>query len=115
MEKYIKLNKIGNFYQAIDEDALILWYVFKYKYKNEKVGFPIKTLDKVKNKLEELHIHYKIDEKYIFNKGYNEYEKYLKKANELYKKYDKKEDILDKLEYLSENKLDKIIKYIEEQ
>lgn len=58
--------KIGNFYETYDKDAIIINQITKYKlkYKNSiTVGFPLISLDKVKSKLEDLHINYIIIEK----------------------------------------------------
>lgn len=43
--------KSGNFYYSYFEDGIILNYLFNYQVINNRVGFPLKNLDKV---LEEL-------------------------------------------------------------
>ena len=45
------LIKSGNFYYSYFEDGIILNYLFNYQVINNRVGFPLKNLDKV---LEEL-------------------------------------------------------------
>ncbi len=53
--------KSGTFYNCYNEDATILHYLFGYKIiKNNQCGFPINTLNKVINKLEEKKINYQI-------------------------------------------------------
>ena len=48
-KNYIVLIKKGNFYYSYDEDALVINYLFDYKIINNKVGFPINTINKVLN------------------------------------------------------------------
>ena len=55
--------KVGNFYHTYDDDSMIINYLFKYKIIDNKVGFPIKSLDKVINKLLKSNINYFVDEK----------------------------------------------------
>lgn len=66
-EEYKKLNpdtlvvmKVGSFYVAFGMDAFILSYVFSYQVKNDKVGFPLSTLDKVLFELGEKKINYMV-------------------------------------------------------
>ena len=71
-DKYLELKKlhndtlimikVGNFYHIYDEDAIIMFYLFKYKISDNKVGFPVRSLDKVINKLTKNSINYYIDE-----------------------------------------------------
>ena len=67
---YIILIKIGSFYECFDKDAFIINKLFNYKLKrinnSFKLGFPIKTIDKIILKLNELIINYLVvDEKII--------------------------------------------------
>ena len=49
------------FYNCYGKDAIIINYLFGYKIiKNNQCGFPINTLNKVINKLEEKKINYQI-------------------------------------------------------
>ena len=57
-ERSIILRKVGGFYQIFNDDALIINYFFNYKIVNYKYGFPISTLNKVTEKLEENTINY---------------------------------------------------------
>ena len=48
----IVLVKYGNFYRCIDNDALIMFYLFNYKITdNYKIGFPISIINNVLLKL----------------------------------------------------------------
>ena len=81
---YIIFIKSGIFYECIANDALIINIFFKYKIKTigntVKVGFPIKNIDYVKEKLKEYDINYlivdddKISDKHeAENNNYSEY------------------------------------------
>ena len=81
---YIILFKQGNFYYSINYDALVLNRIFNYKVNVVsdfiKVGFPLKTIDKVIPVLEEKNVNYIIiDKEVIEKKKYpnNEYFDYL--------------------------------------
>ena len=54
----IVLRKIGGFYQTFDEDAYILYELFRYRIINGKCGFPVSAKNKVQNVLEEKKINY---------------------------------------------------------
>lgn len=56
----VVLRKSGTFYHVFDEDSYILYYLFGYKIKDSKVGFPISSLDKVTNELNKLKINYNV-------------------------------------------------------
>ena len=55
---YIVFVKSGNFWNAFYGDALIVHYVTKYVFKNNKVGFPSKVLNIVLSKINNLNISY---------------------------------------------------------
>ena len=69
---YIILFKQGNFYLSINDDALVLNSIFNYKVNVIsnfiKVGFPINSIDKVIQILEEKSINYIIADKEIIEK-----------------------------------------------
>ena len=52
MKNTLVLRQIGKFYNALDDDCYILFYLFGYKISNYKSGFPVSALNKVKNELE---------------------------------------------------------------
>lgn len=79
-KEYIIIMKYGNFYETIDNDALIMSCIFNYKINKLsntfKVGFPINTLDNVINKLNDLNINYIVLDgikKEFKNNNYNNY------------------------------------------
>ena len=104
---YIIFIKSGIFYEWIANDALIINSLFNYKIKaignTVKVGFPIKNIDSVINKLENNSINYiivaddKISKK--FETGKNNYSEY---------KID-----MDSILY-NILRVDKVVKYFEE-
>lgn len=69
---YIILFKQGNFYLSMNDDALILNNLFNYKVNVIsdfiKVGFPLKTIDKVIPLLEEKNVNFIIVDKEIVEK-----------------------------------------------
>ena len=113
MSKVI-IRKHGGFYHVFDDDAYILYYLFDYKINNRKVGFPINSLNKVINKLENLSISYEIIDECIKDfKKLNKYNKYYKLGLDKYNKDNKYKNLYNKIDSLPENKLDKILDYIE--
>ena len=118
-DRYLELKKlhnvtlvmirVGNFYHIYDEDAIIMFYLFKYKINDNKVGFPIRSLEKVINKLIKNNINYYVDEnnfKYFDNNGYLE----LLDKSKLY--YELNLEIEDIYNYLISNIERKYIKRI---
>lgn len=89
---YLKNVIRGKFYKSFDEDAIIINYLFGYQLINNKVGFPMEVLFKVKGKLKNNKVGYVIlngndvisetVEKNNYHKllqdGYNEYNKQIK-------------------------------------
>lgn len=72
----IIFRKSGNFYSVFDDDATILHSLFKYKIKDSRVGFPVNSITKVTDKLNQLHINYRLDNELISFDD-NMYEYYL--------------------------------------
>ena len=77
---YIIIMKYGNFYETVDNDALIMSSIFNYKINRLsntfKVGFPINALDSVIDKLNDKCINYIIIDgikKEFKNNNYNNY------------------------------------------
>lgn len=56
----ILIRKSGGFYSVYDDDCYILNYFFGYKIKDDRVGFPITSINKIINILEDNHISYEI-------------------------------------------------------
>ena len=114
---YLILIKIGSFYECFDKDALIINELFNYKLKRVnnslKLGFPIKTIDIIKLKLEDKNINYIIVDKEIEKHEFkdNNYLKYNFNMEEIFYNTLRVEKII---EYLNNNifdisdKLDKI-------
>ena len=87
-KKYILLIKSGNFYLALNDDAIVLSNIFKFKILESsniiKCGFPLISLCKIEKRLEELEVNYLIIDNDIINKEKyknNNYDKYLVKSN----------------------------------
>lgn len=78
---YIILIKIGSFYECFDKDAFIINKLFNYKLKrinnSFKLGFPIKTINRIKLKLNEENINYLVVDEEVIRKEFKE-NKYLK-------------------------------------
>lgn len=74
----VVIRKIGGFYNIFDNDAIIINYLFDYKIVNNRSGFPLNSLDKVINILEDNKVSYKvIDNDATFkNKDYKKVNKY---------------------------------------
>ena len=63
MKNALVLRQIGKFYNVLDDDCYILFYLFGYKISNYKSGFPVSALNKVKNELEEKKISFILKDK----------------------------------------------------
>ena len=108
----IIFRKAGNFYSVYDNDAIILHSLFKYKIKDNRVGFPISTIDKVTDKLKELHVDYKLDD-IITHFEDNKYENILiDSKNKISLDY-KINEIISKIENSDYNTLNKLIELID--
>ena len=111
----ITIRKHGGFYHVFDNDCYILYYLFNYKIINQRLGFPLNSLTKVINKLEDLNINYEIlgEIDKNFNRK-NNYNKYLKLGITKFKKEQKYLTIYNSLDKLTEEDLDKIINFVSE-
>jgi len=81
----IVLEKNGSFYKIYNRDALIIWYLFKYKIMGNVVSFPVSVYRKIINELNHNNISViVINNKIIkeFKVSNNNYFKYLLKAYE---------------------------------
>ena len=123
--KYLNFNKViliksGNFYISYDEDAIVLNHLFSYQIVNNKIGFPLVTLSKIKEKLNELNVDYII---------YNNEEEITTQTNEdnnymnIYNKAKKEEFttrinevLIDRIRFLLKdpNNYEKIKRFIDE-
>lgn len=119
---YVVLIKSGSFYITYENDAIIFNKIFSYQNINNKVGFPIRSIDKIMNSLNEKNISYIIDNNdnsdiLEFKAGKNEYLTYYEQA----KKYEFRDNLnkilLDKIKFLIESKeenYEKIRRFIDE-
>ena len=86
---YIVLVKSGNFWHAYYGDALIIHFLTGYNFKNYRVGFPSKVLDKVLNKVRALNINfilvYELDDIVKYEYPSNSYTFYLQEYMNLFK------------------------------
>lgn len=102
--------KVGSFYIIFDKDALIMNYMFKYKLvgigNTYKCGFPISSIDKIKNILNLRSINYVVisDTLYISEFENNNYSKY----NFNIDKFDRINRIIKHLNDVSDDVLEKI-------
>ena len=111
----VKIRKNGTFYNVFDKDMYILYFLLNYQIKNDKIGFPKSALNKVINILEENKISYEVIGENINNnfKNLNKYNNYYQKGLKKHEKDIYYTDIIDKLNNLNEEKLNKILEFIE--
>ncbi len=55
---YLVLIKVGVFYITFDKDATILNYLYNYQRNKDKVGFPIKLINKIITSLDNMRLNY---------------------------------------------------------
>lgn len=115
----VVLRKSGGFYVCFDNDAIILSYLCNYKLNNGRVGFPINTINKVINILDNNSVNYivkdnmeEVDKK-IFGKK-NKYKYYLDKGKKKINLDYRINDIMDKINNMNEEEIDKLINLIED-
>ena len=60
MNKIVNLRRVGKFYQAYEDDAYVIHAIMGYNVSNGRIGFPINSLGKVQNKLEECKVRLQI-------------------------------------------------------
>ena len=110
---FIVFRKVGGFYHVFDGDSYILNYLFNYKIVCNRVGFPINSINKVTNILENKKINYELDGKKINFKKKNNYEKYLEKGKVKYHFNRDIGKIYNKLDKLNSKDLKEILNFIE--
>lgn len=103
---YALLIKSGNFYLSLNKDAYLMHNVFGYTIKGikngYKVGFPIQSIEKIKNRFNLAQINYVVidDNKIVCSKNYenNQYKNFVSKKNYdiLFKRIDKITETLKK-------------------
>ena len=118
MKRHIRLRKQGKFYCSFDDDAYVIHSIFGYKLSNGRVGFPIESLGKVTNTLDNYKVDYVVIEKdnEVLKKKKKKkyYNKYLLEGKKSYEKIKNDEEIIDIIKNLEEEKVLKIINYIKE-
>ena len=122
MKNYVVIRRSGGFYHVFDGDAIIISYLTGYKIVNDRCGFPINSLNKVLNILEDNKVNYLVREnmKDVNTKNYKKNNKYDKILDMGKKKLDvdyRINSIIEKIHNLSYDKLcgllDDIEGYIE--
>ena len=117
---YIIIFKIGNFYNVLNDDCIVLNNIFNYKIVDKdsyiKTGFPYSSLDKVITKLDIEHINYLViennnilDKHNYEDNHYSHYQNTINQYNYGYKK------INYLFKYLKDNLLNDNINDIVEQ
>ncbi len=118
MNNVILIRKMGGFYVCFDNDAIILSYLCDYKLNNSKVGFPIGTINKVTNILDNNSVSYIVKEnnnevaKNIFGKK-NKYKQILEKGNNKVNLDHKINSIVEKINNMEEEDIEKLLNIIE--
>ena len=115
----VVIRKTGGFYNVFDDDAVIISYLTGYKLVGGKCGFPLNSLTKVTNLLENNSINYVVREnmKDVNIKNYKRANKYSKVLEKGKKKLDvdyRINDIIARINELSYDKLSNLLDIIEE-
>lgn len=120
---HVILIKSGNFYLTFSEDAIIFNYLFNYQIKEDKVGFPINSIDKILFELREKQLNYIIIDSNETNPiQYTEYsiESYQKILG-IAQKYELEQNnnkaLIQRIQYLisiNPNNYNKIKRFIDE-
>ena len=94
----IILVKEGIFYKTYSDDALILWYLFEYKYINNCTSFGINSYDKVLDKLRHIHLDFLVCYKENIiektNGDFDNYKHYKALSNNSYSKNLNREELI---------------------
>ncbi len=112
------LRKVGGFYHAFDEDAILLFSLFHYKINNGKSGFPIGSIQKVIEKLKEQKVNYfvKVNEEEEESMSFYEENRYLEiyeKGKQEYREFHKKEKVTERIFRLDEKQVDQVIEFVQ--
>ena len=102
-----------------DEDAYLLFYLFGYKVNNDRAGFPISSLNKIINTLDNKKINYMVcnnnDDKSTKDfKRKNTYYHYVEVSKEAYNLEIKKLSIEKKIKSMPFSKIEKLYVMIEQ-
>ena len=119
MKNCILIRKVGGFYNTFDNDAIIISYLTGYRVVNGRCGFPINSLNKIINILEDNKINFIVregleDVKKENYKKNNKYDLLLEKAKRKYDIDYRINYIIDKIKFLSYEKLCDLLDFIEE-
>ena len=119
MNKIVNLRRVGKFYQAYEDDAYVIHAIMGYNVSNGRVGFPVNSLSKVQSKLDECKISYKIIDKdsIIDSKDFrdnNMYDKFLDDGILSMDKIMCNKSLIEIVKNLPDEKVEKIINYINE-
>ena len=119
MKKVVRIRKVGKFYQAYEDDAYVIHAIMGYNVSNGRIGFPVSSIGKVQNKLEEYKISYQImDRESITDsndfKSNNKYDKYYKEGIKSMDQKRSNDELLEKIKNLPDDKANRIINFINE-
>lgn len=109
---HIILLKSGMFFVTFQEDAILLKYILTYQIKNERLGFPIKSLDSVLKNLEGYMLNICIKDADIkrIEYDYNNYNELLKIAKKKYYEELNCKVLLEEIAFILKNNPEKINK-----
>ena len=118
MRSSVVIRRSGGFYYVFDDDAMIISYLTGYKVSGDRCGFPLNSLSKVTNLLEDNSINYIVKEKMeeIESKNFKKNNKYSKILDKGKKKFNidyRINNIMEKLNELSYEELDELFGVIE--
>ena len=110
--KSVRLRKQGKFYCAYNEDAYVVNAIMNYKVSNGKIGFPINSLGKVTNNLDNSKVNYVVidNDREIIKKQFSKncYNKYLQLGMKNVNRMEENMLLIEKVKNLSDDKLTKI-------
>lgn len=118
MKESVVIRKSGGFYNVFDDDAIIISYLTGYKITDGRCGFPLNSLNKVTNLLDDNKISYIVKEnmedkeKKNYKKN-NKYSIVLDKGKKKISIDYRINDIIKKLNNLSYDKLCDLLNVIE--
>ena len=119
MKEHVKIRRQGKFYTAYEDDAYVLHAISGYRISKGRVGFPVNSLGKIQNNLEDKKISYVIIEKdkeveKEDFKAKNNYQKYLELGKKSCEQKRREEELIDAIKALPNDKIRRIMKFINE-